>query len=183
MKIKLNEQKNLEFNIDTSGCSWEDLNAYLRFTFDNVEYGFKADVKENSLTINVPPFADIISESLVESVSKNKEIIVEGRLDVVAEDNKILTPWKGEVEIEIPVSIKVQKNIGGIRDIIEASKDIVTVKDPKVTTVSTAKNNPEPFDKVLKTAKQDADRKAKEVARQEKKKEKSRLGSVLMGNK
>lgn len=180
MRIKLNEQKILEFNIDTAGCSWEDLKAYLRFTFNNVEYGFQGEVKEEKIRIKVPPFEGIISESLVESISKNREIIVKGRLDIVAEGDKILTPWDGDVEIEIPVSIRIQKNKEGMKDLIEASKDLIKVKkEPTITTVSTAEENPEPFDKVLKTAKKEADKKSKETVERERR---SRFGKMLMGD-
>lgn len=166
MRIKLNEQKTLEFNIDTAGCSWEDLKAYLRFSFNDVEYGFEGQVKEEKIRITVPPFQGVISESLVESISKNREIIVKGRLDIVAEGDKILTPWDGDVEIEIPVSIRVQKNTAGVKDLLEASKDLVKVKkEPMVTSVKTSEEKPE----VIK----EADKKNKE--------KKSRLGKMLMG--
>lgn len=179
MRIKLNEQKILEFNIDTAGCSWQDLKAYLRFSFDGIEYGFEGDVLEEKIRIKVPPFQSIINERLVESISKNKEIIIKGRLDIVAEGNKILTPWDGDIEIEIPIAIRVEKNKERVKDLLEASKDLVSVKkEPKITTINTAEKNPKPFDKILKTTKnEEADKKAKENEKR------SRFGKMLMGDK
>ena len=142
MKIKLTESKKLEFNMDTVGCSWEDLKGHLRFTFENVEYGFPAEIKDGKLVVNVPPFQSVISEGLNESISKNKQVIVKGRLDVIANENSYVMPWSGDVEIEVPVAVRVKSN-KDLQDMLEAAKDI-KVTDTKITTVSTAEKNPEP---------------------------------------
>ena len=178
MRIKLTESKKLEFNMDTVGCSWEDLKGHLRFTFENVEYGFPADFKDGKLVVNVPPFQSIISESLNESISKNQEITVNGRLDVIANENNYVMPWSGDVEIEVPVAVRVKSN-KDIQDILEAAKDI-KVTDTKVTTVSTAQENPQPFDVTLKQAKKEADRKAKQDEKLEKKKKMTKFASAML---
>lgn len=125
MKIKLDESKVLEFKIDTSsGCVLEDLKGHLRFTFGGVEYGFRAKVEEGCFKVEVPPFKNVISDTLTESISKNKELIVEGRLDVIS-NNSYIVPWSGKIEIEIPVSMKISE--GGTLD----KKKKVTVSDPE----------------------------------------------------
>ena len=189
MRIKLTESKKLEFNMDTVGCSWEDLKGHLRFTFENVEYGFPADIKDGKVTVNVPPFQSIISESLNESISKNKEVVVRGRLDVIANEDSYVMPWSGDVEIEVPVAVRVKSN-KDLQDMLEAAKGInskfvkekdVKVTDPNITTVSTAEKNPEPFDIVLKTADKQAKSKIKEVERKDKRKKMSKFASAIMG--
>lgn len=110
MKIKIDESKVLEFKIDTSsGCSLEDLQGYLRFSFGGVEYGFPAKIQEGCFAVEVPPFQNVINDKLTESISKNKELIVKGRLDVIANNNTIVTPWQGDIDIEIPVSMNVSE--------------------------------------------------------------------------
>lgn len=180
MRIKLTESKKLEFNMDTVGCSWEDLKGHLRFTFENVEYGFPAEIKDGKLVVNVPPFQSIISERLNESISKNKEIVVKGRLDVIANENSYVMPWSGDVEIEVPVAVRV-KNNKDLKDMLEAAKDI-KVTDTKVTTISTADKNPQPFDITLKTAKKEADSKIRKHDKKEKSKKMSKFASALRGD-
>lgn len=183
MRIKLNESKKLEFNMDTIGCSWEDLKGHLRFTFENIEYGFPADFKDGKLVVEVPPFQSVISQSLNESISKNKEVVVKGRLDVVANENNYVMPWSGDVEIEVPVAIRV-KNNKDIQDIIEAAKDIkVNTEVSPIATISTAKENPEPFDKILKKAKSEAEKKTRDRSRSQKRSETSKFAKMMMGDK
>lgn len=178
MKIKLTESKKLEFNMDTVGCSWEDLKGHLRFTFENVEYGFPADFKDGKLVVDVPPFQSIISEKLNESISKNKQIIVKGRLDVIANENSYVMPWSGDVEIEIPVAVRVKSN-KDLQDMLEAAKDI-KITDTKVTTIGTAENNPQPFDVTLKKAKQEADKKTRQSEKIEKRKKITKFASAML---
>lgn len=110
MKIKIDESKILEFKIDTSsGCKLEDLQGYLRFSFGGVEYGFPAKIEEECFKVEVPPFQNVINDKLTESISKNKELIVKGRLDVIANNNTYVTPWQGDIDIEIPLSMNVSE--------------------------------------------------------------------------
>ena len=180
MRIKLNETKKLEFDIDTIGCSWDNLKGHLRFVFENIEYGFPVEFKDGKIIAQIPPFENVISEKLNESIFERKEINASARLDIIANGNNYIVPWSDEVKVEVPISVRIKQD--KMKGIIEAAKDI-KVTDPKVTTVSTAEQNPEPFDKVLKTAKKEADKKAKEYARRDKKKEQTKLGSALLGEK
>ena len=178
MRIKLTESKKLEFNMDTVGCSWEDLRGHLRFTFENVEYGFPAEIKDGKVTVEVPPFQSVISARLNESISKNKEVVVQGRLDVVANENNHMSPWIGDVEIEVPVAVRV-KSDKDLQGMLEAAKDI-KVTDTKITTISTADQNPQPWDITLKKAKQDADKKTRDVVKSEKRKKMTKFASAML---
>ena len=125
MRIKIDESKELEFKIDTSsGCDLEDLEGYLRFSFGGVEYGFPAKIEEGCFKVKIPPFKNVINDKLTESISKNKELIVKGRLDVIANKNTYVSPWSGEIDIEIPVSMEITEG----DEILEKKK--VTVSDP-----------------------------------------------------
>ena len=89
-------------------------------------------------------------------------------------------PWSGDVEIEVPVAVRVKSN-KDLQDMLEAAKDI-KVTDTKVTTVSTAEENPQPFDITLKTAKKEADSKIKKIDKVNRKKKMSKFASALRGD-
>ena len=109
MKIKLNEPKTLEFNVDTKGCKEEDLKGYLRFDFENVEYGFPATFESGTIKVKVPAFQSLLSNHLTESISNHKEVTVNARLDIVANGEAFVTPWNNEIDIEIPVDIRIKE--------------------------------------------------------------------------
>jgi hypothetical protein len=126
MKIKIDEAKTLEFKIDTSsGCALEDLEGYLRFSFGGVEYGFPAKITEGCFKVEIPPFKNVVNDQITESISKNKALIVKGRLDVIANKNTYVTPWQGDIDIEVPVSMKISEG----KEILEPEKKVI-VSDP-----------------------------------------------------
>lgn len=111
MKIKLNENKMLKFNIDNIvGSSFDKLEGYLRFVFEGIEYGFPAEFKDNSIIVNIPAFKNILNNKLIESISSHSEVRVKGRMDIIANENNYVCPWIGDIDIEIPISIKIQEN-------------------------------------------------------------------------
>lgn len=137
MKIKIDESKILEFKIDTSsGCALEDLKGYLRFSFGGVEYGFPAKIEEGCFKVEVPPFQNVINAKLTESISKNKELIVKGRLDVIANNNTYVTPWAGDIDIEIPLAMEISE--GGTLD---EKKKLTVISDPDKDSIIDAFND------------------------------------------
>jgi len=127
MKLKINESKVLEFEMDTSGCSWKELEGYFRLTLDNVEYGFPAKIAEGVVTVEVPVFKDVLNEAIKSSLYKHKEVTVKARLELVANNEAFIRPWEGEIDIEIPVSVKITEEKA-----IKDSKKKITVIDPDV---------------------------------------------------
>jgi len=107
MKLKINESKTLEFEMDTSGVSWKELQGHFRFTLENVEYGFPVEINEGIVTVEIPVIKDVLHESIRSSLYKHKEVTVKARLDLIANNEVYINPWSGEVEIDIPVSVKV----------------------------------------------------------------------------
>jgi len=126
MKLKINESKTLEFEMDTSGCSWKELKGYFRLNLDNIEYGFPVIVEEGIIKVDIPVFKDILNEGVKSSLYKHKEVIVKARLDLVANNEAYILPWSGEVDIEIPVSVKIEEKEN------KSSDKKVTLIDPDV---------------------------------------------------
>ena len=150
MKIKIDEAKTLEFKIDTSsGCALEDLEGYLRFSFGGVEYGFPAKITEGCFKVEIPPFKNVVNDQITESISKNKALVVKGRLDVIANKNTYVTPWTGDIDLEVPVSMKISE--GGTLD----EKKKVTVSDPEKESMIEEFNKlfDEPTDEAVKASK------------------------------
>jgi hypothetical protein len=111
MRIKLNENKVIKFNIDNIvGSSMDNLKGYFRFIFEDIEYGFPAEFNNNSISVKIPAFKNILNGKLMESLSKHSEVRVKGRMDIIANNDTYVCPWMGDVDIEIPVSIKIQEN-------------------------------------------------------------------------
>ena len=128
MKLKINESKIFEFEMDTSGCSWKELKGHFRLTLDDVEYGFPAKVEEGIIKVEVPVFKDVLNEAVKSSLYKHKEITVPARLDLVANGEAFITPWEGNIDIEIPVSVKITEE----KAIKPDGKQKVKVTDPDV---------------------------------------------------
>ena len=128
MKLKINESKTFEFNMDTSGCSWEELEGHFRLTFENVEYGFPITIEEGVVKVNIPVFKDVLHENVRSSLYEHKEVTVKARLDLIANNEVYIKPWSGNVDIEIPVSVKLTEGEKKINP-----KDTkVTIIDPDV---------------------------------------------------
>lgn len=107
MKLKINEAKTLEFEMDASGCSWKELEGHFRLTLDNVEYGFPVTIDEGIIKVNIPVFKDVLNEEVKSSLYKHKEVTVKARLDLIANNEAYISPWQGDIDIEIPVSVKI----------------------------------------------------------------------------
>jgi hypothetical protein len=181
MKFKINETKTFEFEMDTSGCSWNELKGYFRINMDNVEYGFPAEISEGKVTVKIPVFKDILNEAVKSSLYENKEISVSARLDLIANNEAYISPWKGNVDIEIPVSVKLTEGIkkGKVKKEIKViDPDIKEVVDKTKKTKLM-----ETFNSVIK--KEDAaideiDKKEKEIEDKETRKiKKSKLSEML----
>ena len=130
MRLKINESKTLEFEMDTSGCSWKELDGYFRLTLENVEYGFPAKVEEGMVKIDIPVFKDILNEGVKSSLYKHREVTVKARLDLIANNEAYISPWQGEIDIEIPVSVSITEE--KVLDKTEKKDNKVTVVDPDV---------------------------------------------------
>lgn len=130
MKLKINESKTLEFEMDTSGVSWKELQGFFRLTLENVEYGFPVTIDEGIVRVVIPVFKDVLHESIRSSLYEHKEVTVKARLDLIANNEAYISPWSGELDIEIPVSVNIKEE--KVIDKKEKKSHKVTVIDPDV---------------------------------------------------
>jgi len=110
IRINTAERKKLKFGVAVSGVQTRDLNGVLRLTYEGVEYGFKTEVLDDKLAVEIPPLDSIIAYELPEGAK------LTGRLEVVAEDTYIV-PWTDNFSVIRP--IKVEATITEDEDIPE----------------------------------------------------------------
>lgn len=92
------EHKRLTFETEINGVACEDLDGFVRFMYEGIEYGFPADIEPGFITSVITPLEEIFPT--IKSGTK-----VEARLDVYTEKN-IFTPWADEIEITSPMVVE-----------------------------------------------------------------------------
>lgn len=117
------EHKRLTFETEINGVGCEDLDGFVRFMYEGVEYGFPAEIEPGVITAVITPLEEIFP-------TIKSGTIVEARLDVYTDKN-IFSPWQDEIEITSPmvveaslaeeggsgpsVKAKVMKESGGVK--------------------------------------------------------------------
>jgi len=153
MDLKINEAKILEFNTVIEGGDTDDLSGKLRITIDEVEYGFPVTLDGKKIQVKIPPLKDYVKESKLRK-AKNADL----RLDIIAK-GKLFTPWKDNVNIEIPLEVKAEMT--DIKGFLEEADNIIKIskvkeKDEKVDEkkVDEGKKKKEIKDKEIRTVKE-----------------------------
>jgi hypothetical protein len=101
LKLNVNEEKQLTFEFKIDGISPDLVSSFLRMSIDNVEYGFPASIKNESIVVDLPALKNVTNRRLREGSE------VEVRLDVVA-DGTYTTPWKDTFKLSNPVTIEAK---------------------------------------------------------------------------
>lgn len=110
LTINPNEEKTINFVVEISGIGCEEMNGFVRFAFEGVEYGFPVFFSGDEISATIKPLNDLFEGRL-----KNGTIL-EARLDLAApEHNYYFNPWSDEIQIKMPVSVeaKVIDDSGG----------------------------------------------------------------------
>jgi len=103
------EKKPLEFEVQIEGIDHTQLQGFLRFRINEVEYGFPAQIHEDHINVIIPEFNRISKLKF-----KNGDII-EGRLEVFG-NGFFLESWSGEFKVDSPLQVeaKLVKSTGDI---------------------------------------------------------------------
>ena len=117
MELKINESKVLEFNTVIEGGKADDLSAKLRITIDEMEYGFPVKVDGKKIQVKIPPLRDYVKEDKLKGSAS-------ARLDIVAK-GKLFTPWKDNLEIEIPLEVKAEMT--DVKKFLEEADSVIKV--------------------------------------------------------
>jgi hypothetical protein len=98
LQLDTNKKRILEYKIDIQGIDYKELEGVLKFTIENVHYGFPLEILSDNILAEVPPL-----ETIVKNL-KDKDII-KCKLEVYGE-GFYLNPWSGEFQLAKPVKVE-----------------------------------------------------------------------------
>lgn len=101
LKLNVNEEKQLNFEIQIGGVQTDQVTSFLRIEIDQVEYGFPAQVGQESITVDLPALRSVTARKLKEG----EEVAV--KLEIVA-DGHYLTPWSDTFTLSNPLVIEAK---------------------------------------------------------------------------
>lgn len=102
LKLNVNQEKQLNFEMQIEGVQdVEQVSSFLRIEIDRIEYGFPAEIKQESVIVNLPALKDVVAKKLKEGDE------VSAKLEVVV-NNQHLTPWKDTFKLSYPLVIEAK---------------------------------------------------------------------------
>jgi hypothetical protein len=99
LKINVNEEKQLTFEVQISGMQSSQIKSYFKVVIAEIEYGFPASIGQETITVKLPPLNQIVGTKIKEGDE------AEVRLEVVA-DGHYLTPWKDYAKLSNPLIVE-----------------------------------------------------------------------------
>lgn len=120
LKIKVNERRTLQFEVQIGGIDYKELVGTLRVVVDNIEYGFPAEVRSESISVDLPALNRVVRRSL-----KDDELLM-AKLEIIG-NGFYMDPWRSEFRVVNPVKIEA-KVITEEEDEIKTKKKKVSVK-------------------------------------------------------
>lgn len=101
LKLNVNEEKQLNFEMEIGGVQSDDIISFLRMEINNVEYGFPAKIKNETVSVDLPALKSVIAGKLKEG----QEVKV--KLDVIA-DGHLITPWNETFVLTYPFVVEAK---------------------------------------------------------------------------
>jgi hypothetical protein len=101
LKLNVNQEKQLTFEVQIGGVQSEQVSSHLRIDIDGIEYGFPAEVGREAITVNLPPLRTVTARKLKEG----EEVSV--KLEIIADGN-YLTPWQDTFRLANPLVIEAK---------------------------------------------------------------------------
>jgi hypothetical protein len=141
--IKADEPRTLTFEVDINGVGQGELKGYVRFFINDAEHGFPVSIEEGFITADIPPLNDFVRFGKFSDGD-----IIEAKLELMT-DQRIFTPWAGEVKVSIPMGIKAKLSSEVQKEIIKAKAPVATVvetKEDKAVEKSTKEEAVQEFD-------------------------------------
>lgn len=140
LKLNVNEEKQLNFEIQIGGVQSDQVSSHLRIEIDDVEYGFPAQVGQESITVDLPALRTITARKLKEGEE------VEVKLEIIA-DGHYLTPWSDTFTLSNPLVVEAKIMDADFKDTPAFKTKLVQTGktgDQKQGVVVEAKENSDP---------------------------------------
>jgi hypothetical protein len=118
-----NKEKVLTFEVELSGASASEITGRVRFEVGGVEIGFPAEVREGEIRSVITPLKNFLKNPL-----RNGEVF-EAQLDLYTEDQEYFSPWRGEIEVKMPVRIEAKLSEDDGRGSSKFGAKVKTVKE------------------------------------------------------
>ena len=99
LTLNINEQRSVDFEVQLSGINPDQLSGALRFKINNIEYGFPAEFKNESIIVNIPPLNNVVIDKLREGTTLKAALEING-------NGFYLCPWEGEIKISNPIKME-----------------------------------------------------------------------------
>jgi hypothetical protein len=103
LKINVSEEKNIDFEFELSGLSPYQIETRFRVMIDNIEYGFPAEVRTESIRVSIPPLKRMIIRDFKEGETFSARLEVNG-------DGHFLTPWEDHIKVHNPIKMEAKLN-------------------------------------------------------------------------
>lgn len=98
-----NKEKILTFEVELSGANSSEINGFVRFFIsEEVQLGFPVVVGDNQIQAVIAPLKNLVKKAV-----KNGTVF-EAQLDLYTEEQDYFSPWKGEIEVKMPVTIEAK---------------------------------------------------------------------------
>jgi hypothetical protein len=101
LKLKVNERRNLQFEVQIGGIDYKELVGTLRVVVDDIEYGFPAEVRSESISVELPALNKVVKRSL-----KDDELLM-AKLEIIG-NGFYMDPWRSEFRVVNPVKIEAK---------------------------------------------------------------------------
>jgi len=101
LKLNVNQEKQLNFEMQIGGVQADQVSSFLRIEIDEIEYGFPAQVGQESVTVSLPALRTVTARKLKEGEEVNV------KLEIVA-DGHYLTPWKDTFTLSNPLVVEAK---------------------------------------------------------------------------
>lgn len=101
LKLNVNQEKVLTFEVQIGGVQSEQVQSFLRINIDDVEYGFPAEIGRESISVSLPPLRTVTGRKLKEGEE------VQVKLEIIADGN-YLTPWTDTFRLSNPLVVEAK---------------------------------------------------------------------------